>query len=398
MLLYNNINIILIDRKLLRLSYLANYNTAYRATRRDYIKVENRSGTHLSKKYGMTVNEIKKDRFLINNVIDILDNSGAFKDISKPMGLGLISFSNCLKNLKPDLLVVLGDRFEIFAVTISAFFLKIPILHIHGGEKTVGSYDDSMRHCITKMSQVHCVASEDYKKRVIQLGENPSVVFKVGGLGVDCIKNTKLLNKIKLEDLLGIQLSKKNLLITFHPATLEKISPLNQLNELLKALSKLKNTKLFFTSPALDLGSEDIVRTIKKFVLNNKNAYFFTSLGQQKYFSCINQFDGVIGNSSSGILEVPSFKKGTVNIGSRQEGRVQCKSIINCEPNETSITKAINKLYSKSFQNSLKTIKSPYGNGGAAKKIISIIKKTNFTKLPNKSFYDLSMILKDRML
>jgi GDP/UDP-N,N'-diacetylbacillosamine 2-epimerase (hydrolysing) len=347
------------------------------------------TGTHLSKRYGMTVNEIKEDGFVINNTIDILDDSTLLTNIPKLIARGLTSFSDCLKKLKPDVLVVLGDRFEIFSVTISASFLKIPILHIHGGEKTVGSYDDSMRHCITKMSHVHCVATAEYKKRVIQLGEEPRLVFNVGGLGVDCIKNTKLLNKIQLEDSLGIRLSKKNLLITFHPPTLEKTSSLVQINQLLKAVSKLNDTKLLFTSPALDAGSNSIVNAIEKFVSNNKNAYFFKSLGQQKYFSCINQFDGVIGNSSSGILEVPSLKKGTINIGSRQEGRTQCKSIINCLPNEASISTAIKKLYSTSFQNSLKAVKSPYGNGGAAEKIISIIKKTDFNKISNKSFHDL---------
>ena len=230
------------------------------------------------------------------------------------MGLGMIGFADAFNELCPDLVIVLGDRFEIFSA-VTALIARIPVAHLHGGETTEGAIDEAIRHSITKMSHIHFVAAEKYKQRVIQLGEDPKNVFLVGGLGVDIIDKTQLLNREDLEMELGFNFKKKNLLITFHPVTLENHSTKKQMQELLNALDKLEDTQLIFTMPNADTDSRDIISLVNSFASKNDNARAFTSLGQILYLSCLANVDGVVGNSSSGIIEAPSFRKGTLNIG-----------------------------------------------------------------------------------
>jgi len=348
------------------------------------------TGMHLSPDFGLTYREIEQDGFEINRKVEMLLGSDSSVAIAKSMGLGLIGMAEALNDIKPDLVLVLGDRYEIFAAVSAALVARIPVAHLHGGEITEGSFDDAFRHSITKMSHFHFVATQEYSKRVIQLGEMPNSVFIVGGLGVDSIKKTKLLSRHELEKLLGIKFARKNLLVTYHPVTLNPGSSENHMKNLLQALEELDETNLIITMPNSDNENKNLFRMIEQFVAKHSNAYMFNSLGQHKYFSCINQVDGVVGNSSSGLLEVPTFKKGTINIGSRQQGRLITKSIINCEPTYDSISNALKTLYSKKFQLDLKSTKNPYGEGGASEKIIAILKKIDTSNILKKHFFDLN--------
>jgi GDP/UDP-N,N'-diacetylbacillosamine 2-epimerase (hydrolysing) len=347
------------------------------------------TGMHLLPKFGNTYKEIETDGFKINHKIKMLSNSDTAEAIIKSMGKGSINFADVLVKIKPDLIIVLGDRFEILTVASSALIASIPIAHLHGGESTEGLIDEAIRHSITKMSHLHFVATENYRKKVIQLGEQPNRVFNVGGLGVDRIKNTKLLKKKEIEKILNFKFANKNLLVTFHPVTLEKNNEESHFKQLLLALKLLKDTNIIFTLPNADKNGQIIIKLIKNFVRKNLNAKSFSSLGQLNYLSCIQFIDGVIGNSSSGLLEVPTFKKGTINIGERQKGRTQASSIINCKPERRSIELAIKKLYSKKFKLQLRKTINPYGNGGATKKIIKAIKNFNFDGILKKEFYNL---------
>jgi len=347
------------------------------------------TGMHLASDFGNTYKLIEEDGFQIDHKVDMLSSFDTPEAIAKSMGIGLIGFADALKELKPDLIVVLGDRFEVFSAVSAALVARIPVAHIHGGESTEGAFDEALRHSITKMSHLHFVATEQYLQRVIQLGEKPDSVFLVGGLGVDNINRLQLLDKEELENFLQFKLGFKNLLITFHPVTLENTTSELQMKELLKALSGLKDTKLIFTLPNSDTDSRVIIKLIKEFTSNNFNAYFFKSLGQLRYLSCIQHVDGVVGNSSSGLLEVPSFKKGTINIGDRQRGRIQADSVINCKPDYNSISSAIEQLYSKNFQSSLREVVNPYGSGGASEKVVEVIRQYPLHNIVKKKFYNL---------
>ena len=347
------------------------------------------TGMHLSPEFGLTYKEIEKDDFSIDKKIEMLVSSDTPNGISKSIGLGMIGFSDALYELCPDAVVVLGDRFEILSAAISSMVLRIPLIHIHGGEATEGLIDEPIRHSITKMSHLHFVATDEYRKRVIQLGENPKRVIQVGGLGVDSIKKIKLLNKSELEKVLNFKFNKKNLLVTFHPVTLEKNTSEKQMSELFDSLSILKDTNIIFTMPNSDTDGRILFSMINNFSKNNKNCKAFTSLGQTNYFSCLKYVDGVVGNSSSGIIEVPTFKKGTVNIGDRQKGRIKAKSVIDCEPTKDSISKAIKKLYSNNFQHKLENVLNPYGKGGASSKIVKNLEKLSFDGIIKKQFYDI---------
>ncbi len=348
------------------------------------------TGMHLSPEFGLTYKEIEADGFNINRRIEILLSSDTSTGISKSMGLAMISFAEAFDDLKPDLILVLGDRFEIFSAVSSALISRIPVAHLHGGEVSLGAFDEALRHSITKMSHLHFVATEEYRNRVIQLGENPEKVFLVGGLGVDNIVSMDLLNRTQLEDALGFKFWNKNLLVTFHPATLDPLNAENQMAELLIALDKLEDTKLIFTMPNADTNGRILISMIEKFAIKHpNNTHFFSSLGHTRYLSCLAQVDGVVGNSSSGLLEVPSFKKGTINIGDRQFGRLQAKSVINCEPKFENILESIKTLYSDDFQTQLKSVENPYGKGGASVKIANTIKGHELTNLIKKTFFDL---------
>ena len=347
------------------------------------------TGMHLSPEFGLTYKEIEKDGFPINKKIDISLNSDTPVGISRSMGLAMMGFAEAYKALSPDIIVVLGDRFEFLSVVSAALVSNIPVAHIAGGEVTEGALDDSVRHSITKMSHLHFTILEIYRRRVIQLGEDPDRVFNVGALGIDSIKKLKLLSMEELKNRLNIKFTKHNLLVTFHPVTLEPNTAGFQFQNLLNALNELKDTNIIFTKANADTGGRLINKMIDAYVSrNNTKAIEFTSLGQLKYLSMMQFVDAVVGNSSSGIVEAPSFKICTINIGDRQKGRIMPKSVINCEPTRKSIIKAFGKLYSKKFQKNLKNVINPYGDGNAAKKIKYILKSYKIDSILKKHFYD----------
>jgi GDP/UDP-N,N'-diacetylbacillosamine 2-epimerase (hydrolysing) len=348
------------------------------------------TGMHLSPEFGLTYKNIKEDGFKINRKIEILLSSDNPASISKSVALGLISFADAYNELEPDLIIILGDRFEALSAAIAASFAKIPILHIHGGEVTAGAFDESIRHSITKMSWWHFVAAKEYKNRVIQLGENPKRVFNVGGFGVDLIKKTKLISKNQLMNELGIKFGDKNLLITYHPETLDNESSKNKMKVILKALHNFDDINFIFTMPNADQENYALKQLINDFVLSHSDrSIAFNSMGYVNYLSTLQFIDGVVGNSSSGLLEAPTFNIGTVNIGERQKGRLKASSVIDCDISTESINDAINTLYTNKFNKVIMTTKNPYGNGGAVKKVFNFLKKEKFPKTLKKDFFDL---------
>lgn len=347
------------------------------------------TGTHLSKKYGNTYQEIKRDRIKNKIKIDIKLKKDTTKNIIYSMSQGLIKFSSTFKKIKPDLLIVLGDRYEIMIASISAAMNRIPIAHIHGGESTEGVIDELLRHSITKLSQIHFTTCDLYKKRIIQMGENSKNVFNVGSLGAEAIKKIKLFTKPELEKSMNIKLKKKNIIVSYHPETLNLKSSKKNFIEMLKALEGLKETLIIFTMPNSDEGSEFIFTHIKKFLKRKKNCYFIRSLGQRNFLSCLKYFDFIIGNSSSGIIEMPSFNKATININPRQNGRFKNKTIIDVEGNSKKIMKAINLAYSNKFKKVLKNSKNIFDNGNTSDKILKKIRSINSNKILIKKFHDL---------
>lgn len=351
------------------------------------------TGMHLSPEFGSTYHEIEGAGFTIDAKVEMLLSADTKTAVTKSIGLGVIGFADAYERLRPDIVVVLGDRFEIFAATSAALIAGIPIAHLHGGETTEGAFDEAIRHSITKMSHLHFVSAKEYRNRVIQLGEHPDRIFNVGGMGVDAIKRVKLLSREKLEQSIDFNFGDKNLLVTFHPVTLDKdISSTEQMEALLNALSELEHIHLIFTMPNADTGGRELAKMVSEFVDARENASMYTSLGQLRYLSCMAQIDGVIGNSSSGLAEAPSFNIGTVNIGDRQKGRLKVESVIDCEPNKLDILEAIEKIYSPAFKNTIKDVKSPYGNGGASKTIVKILAGHSLDNLLKKSFYNLPVV------
>lgn len=343
---------------------------------------------HLSPEFGMTVNEIEKDGYRVNEKIEMLLSADTNTAVVKAMGLAMISAADVFKKLNPDLLVILGDRFEMLALAQAAYLMNIPIAHIAGGETTEGAFDEGIRHSITKMSSLHFAATEIYKKRIIQLGESPDRVFNVGALGLDNIKNMKLFTSQELEKDLKLSFEGKIALVTFHPVTLEKESPRMQFEKVLRALNKFPDLKLIFTMPNSDTGGREIIKLINKFIEGRNNAFAFTNLGQKRYLSTLKYVDMVIGNSSSGIVEVPFMGIPTLNIGDRQKGRIIGQSIINVKCEEKEIIKGINKALSE--KRSPKHSNNPYGNGTAAKQIVNLIKKRIGKISVRKNFFDLN--------
>jgi GDP/UDP-N,N'-diacetylbacillosamine 2-epimerase (hydrolysing) len=346
------------------------------------------TGMHLSSEFGLTYREIEKDGFLIDRKVEMLLSSDTPTGLAKSMGLGLIGFGEALSQLQSNLLLVLGDRFEIFSAAAAATVARIPIAHLHGGEASEGAFDEAIRHSITKMSHLHFVAAEEYRQRVIQLGEHPDRVFMVGGLGVDSIKKLPLLDRSALEAALEFELGARNLLITFHPVTLENATSKQQMAELLASLEELDDTHLIFTMPNADSDGRVLFKMIENFVAGHTNARAYSSLGQLRYLSCIRHVDGVVGNSSSGLAEVPSFGKGTINIGDRQRGRLKAESVIDCKPDRQSIAAALQQLYSPAFQVTLKSVRNLYGEGGASEKIVQVLRDSSLETILKKSFYD----------
>ncbi|MCG6191216.1 UDP-N-acetylglucosamine 2-epimerase [Maribellus maritimus] len=345
------------------------------------------TGMHLSPEFGLTWKQIEQDGFPIARKIEILLSSDTAVGISKSMALAQISFAEAFDQLKPEIIVLLGDRTEIFAAASAALIAGVPVAHIHGGELTEGAYDDAIRHSISKMSSLHFTATETYRKRVIQLGEQPETVFNVGAIGLDNIKKLQLLKRNDFEKSIGHNLLENNLLITFHPVTLENQSAQEQFGNLLEALNELENTLLIFTKPNSDKDGRIIIQMIDDFVKSNpEKAVAFTSLGQLRYLSAIKHMDAVLGNSSSGIIEVPAFNVPTVNIGDRQKGRITGPIIFNCEPVKEKISQALKNALNL---DKTKQYQHPYGDGNTSEKILDILKSTEKINL-KKRFYDIT--------
>jgi GDP/UDP-N,N'-diacetylbacillosamine 2-epimerase (hydrolysing) len=347
------------------------------------------TGMHLSPEFGLTFQEIEDDGFSIDEKVEMLLSADTSTGIARSVGLGVMGIADALNRLKPDIVVLLGDRYELLAAATAAMILRIPIAHLHGGEVTEGAFDDCIRHAITKMSHLHFVAAEDYRRRVIQMGEDPERVYLVGGLGVDAIKRADLLDRKALEAELGLQLGQKSLLVTHHPVTRGDVDSVAEQRELLAALATLDDVTLIFTMPNADTGGRELADDIKQFVATHPRAKSFVSLGQQRYLSCLKHVDGVVGNSSSGLCEAPTFNIGTINIGARQDGRLKAQSVIDCVPERDAIIAAIQKLYSADFQRMLHAgVTNPYGDGGASEKIVNVLANVPLEKLLHKSFRD----------
>jgi UDP-hydrolysing UDP-N-acetyl-D-glucosamine 2-epimerase len=347
------------------------------------------TGMHLSPEYGLTYQEIEKDGFTIQAKVEMLLSSDTSVGTAKSLGLGIMGFTDAFNQLQPDLLVLLGDRYEILAAAQTAMIMKIPIAHIAGGDTTEGAFDEAIRHSITKMSHLHFVTNEVAAQRVRQMGENPEFIFNVGSLGIDAIKKIDLVERDELERILDFRFRKKNLLITFHPVTLDSQPSTIQFQNLLDALGSLdEEVGLIFTKPNSDPESRGLMKMLDEFVTQHANAKAYTSLGQRLYLSTVEQVDAVVGNSSSGLYEVPSFNKPTVNIGNRQRGRLQASSIINCKPETSDILHAIREAFSKDCSATI----NPYGDGNSAERIISILKQIpNFKDLLMKRFFEVAL-------
>ncbi len=351
------------------------------------------TGMHLSPEFGLTVKEIERDGFPVAERVEMLLSSDTETAIATSMGLGMIGFAKAYERLKPDVLLVLGDRFEIFAAVSAAIPFRIPVAHIHGGESTEGAIDEQLRHAITKMSHIHFPAVEDYRKRIIQMGERPQNVYCFGSPAVDNVYGLRLMEKEELCNELEIPSDKKMGVVTYHPVTLERDTADVQISEILKALKKFPDIFWVFTLPNADTGGRIIIKRIKDFVNENKESCkVFASLGQVRYLSLLKNADIMVGNSSSGLVEAPSFELPVVNIGERQKGRIRARNVIEmpyCL--EDAISNAISKGTSDDFRNSLRAMKNPYGAGNASGKILNILKKLTLSEgMIKKNFYDLN--------
>ena len=349
------------------------------------------TGMHLSPEFGLTYKRIEEDGFPVNEKVEMLLSSDTPVGITKSMGLGVIGFADALARLNPDIMVVLGDRFEILAAAQAAMIARIPLAHIHGGETTEGAIDEAIRHAITKMSHFHFTAAEIYRNRVIQLGESPERVMNVGAPGLDNIKKLKLLNRADFEKAVNFKITDLFFLITYHPVTLSKTKPEKAFRELLTAIDHYPEATIFFTKANADTEGRAINNMIDKYVENHsRRAKVYTSMGQLLYLSAIKNADIVIGNSSSGISEAPSFHKPTVNIGKRQQGRLKATSVIDCEENAKAIIAAITKGLSPEFKKELRNTRNPYGSGNASFKIKEYLKHVSLENVLMKKFHDLN--------
>ncbi len=347
------------------------------------------TGAHLSKKFSADVGSIAND-FTIDATVDMDLGDDSPLGITRSLGKGISGMGEALDQLKPDVVVVLGDRYEILGVAQACLIAKIPLAHIHGGEITEGAYDDAIRHAITKMAQLHFTSAQENSNRVIQMGESPQTVFTVGAMGLEGIQRLKLLNREELEQQLAISLGELSFAVTYHPVTLATKSSRDSFLELLTAMEKFPNAKVIFTKPNADAGNSAIGDAIDVYVKKNPDrAFSFTSLGQLKYLSLISSVDVVVGNSSSGIIEAPSLGVPTVNIGERQKGRLASKSVIHCNEEANEIELAIKKAISPEFRLFAKETKSPYQGENMSMKIKDILKNASLEEILRKKFYSI---------
>lgn len=348
------------------------------------------TGAHLSPEFGLTYKEIEQDGIKIDEKIEILLSADTPSSISKSMGLAMISFADYFSKINPDMLIVLGDRYETLGVCCAAMNQRIPIAHLYGGETTEGAVDESIRHAITKLSYLHFTSTEEYRRRVIQLGEHPKRVFCVGAIGIENILNEKLMSKRELESSINFKLDRPYAVITFHPVTLEDNNSAEQFKALLDAFKNYKDMKFIFSKANADANGRVINQLIDVFVAENDNAVAFDSLGMVRYLSALKYCSMVIGNSSSGLIEAPSFGVPTINIGDRQKGRLQANSVINCELTKSKIDEAIALALTKEFKEKASNTINPYGHGSTSVKIVDVLKEFLFNdKIElKKKFYD----------
>lgn len=347
------------------------------------------TGMHLSSEFGSTINEIEKDGFRVDYRVEMPLSDDSSIGIARSVSIGIAGFAEAFTALAPDLVIVLGDRFEIFSAVCPAYFMKIPIAHFHGGEVTAGAFDEALRHSISKMASIHFTATENYRKRVIQLGEDPTTVHNVGAIGLDSFHDMQLFSKEELEVELGFKFAARNLLVAFHPETLATIPVTEQFQVVLKALLKLKDVFFIFTRTNADTDGSVINKMIDAFVEEHSNSSVaFISLGQKRFLSALRHVDGILGNSSSGIIEAPSMKTGTVNIGNRQLGRDRADTVIDCQYDPGEIVQAIEELFSPVYKARLENVINPYGSLNASEKVIDVLQVFDFQRNTLKKFHD----------
>lgn len=351
------------------------------------------TGMHLSPEFGLTYKEIEEDGYPIDQKIEMLLSSDTPTGITKSMGVALMGFADYFSVNRPDMVVALGDRYEMLMVAAAAMIARIPIAHLHGGEKTEGAVDEAIRHSITKMSQLHFTATEEYRRRVIQLGEQPNRVYNVGALGVENARKVSLLSKEELEHQIGFHFSKPTIIVTYHPVTLEMLTAREQFADILSVIDSHKEISVIFTKANADADGRIINQMIDDYVkVNNDRCVVYTSLGQRRYLSALQYVDAVLGNSSSGMIEVPSFHIPTINIGDRQRGRACAESVIQCRNAVPEIERALQKALSAEFRKSLTVMQNPYEKEGTSNKIVEIIGNVLDNGIDmKKTFYDINV-------
>lgn len=347
------------------------------------------TGMHLSPEFGLTYKQIEVDGFHIDMKVDMLLSGDTPAGITKSIGLGMIGFADAYNILHPDWVVILGDRFEAFAAASAAYIAQIPIIHLNGGETTEGAIDEAFRHSISKMSYLHFTATETYRKRVIQLGEAPERVFNVGAIGIDSIMHLPKMSRQELEENLGVDLDLPTVLVTYHPVTLGKNNAADQFSGMVRALID-EGLQIVITYPNADTDGRVIIELIKKLEKQYQGRiYAYPSLGQKRYLSLIPYVKAVVGNSSSGIIEVPSFGIPTLNIGDRQGGRMAAESVIHVDPEEKAIKEGLKKVLSREFREFCQQVKNPYGDGQTTDKILENLNRFIGRQNIKKKFYDL---------
>ena len=348
------------------------------------------TGMHLSPEFGLTYKEIEEDGYPVDQKIEMLLSSDTPTGITKSMAVALMGFADYFSANRPDIVVILGDRYEMLTAATAAMIARIPIAHLHGGEKTEGAVDEAIRHSITKMSQLHFTATEEYRRRVIQLGEQPNRVYNVGALGVENARKVSLLSKEELEHQIGFRFSKPTIIVTYHPVTLEMLTAREQFADILSVIDNHKEISVIFTKSNADADGRIINQMIDEYVGKNRDRCVgYTSLGQRRYLSVLQYVDAVLGNSSSGLIEVPSFHIPTINIGDRQRGRVCAESVIHCANTVQEIEMALQTALSEELRKSLAMIQNPYEKEGTSDKIVEIIGNVLDNGIEmKKTFYD----------
>lgn len=350
------------------------------------------TGTHLAPEFGYTIEQIMADEMSITKKIEILLSSDSAVGVSKSMGLAQISFAEAFDELAPDIVLVLGDRYELIPIVSAANIARIPVAHLNGGEITEGAIDDVIRHAVTKLSQLHFTAIEEYAQRVIQMGEAPERVFNVGEVGLDNFKRMQFFTRSEFETSIDCKLKGKNILITYHPETTEdSATSVANFNLLVAELDALQDTLLIFTKANADTGGRAINALIDAYVAaHGDKAIAFTSLGQHRYLSALHYIDAVVGNSSSGIVEAPTFKVASINIGDRQKGRIRAASVIDVANDSVQIKQALNTIYLSDYQQKLAQVVNPYGQGESSEQVVKVLQTVDLKQLTTKSFYDVS--------